>query len=44
VILEVNSQRPSYRGDQIERIIHRDALALLGLDDFRAKLKHRRSA
>ena len=43
-LVDVKIDRFSLPAEQIERLIHRDALALLGLADFRAKLNDRRSA
>jgi uncharacterized protein len=43
-LVDVKLDRFSLPGEEIERLIHRDALALLGLADFRAKLDDRRSA
>ncbi|HEX6961596.1 MAG TPA: amidohydrolase family protein, partial [Lacipirellula sp.] len=43
-LTEVKLDRFSLPAEPIERLIHRDALELLGLDDFRASSNDRRSA
>jgi predicted TIM-barrel fold metal-dependent hydrolase len=43
-LVDVKIDRFSLPAEQIEQLIHRDALALLGLADFRKKLDDRRSA
>lgn len=43
-LAEVRIDRFSLPAEQIERLIHRDALALLGLSDFRSQPHDRRSA
>ncbi|RIK87900.1 MAG: amidohydrolase [Planctomycetota bacterium] len=43
-LADVRMDRFSLPAEQIERLIHRDALALLGLSDFRASLSDRRTA
>jgi hypothetical protein len=40
----VKIDRFALPGDEIEELIHRDALALLGLADFHATLDDRRTA
>jgi predicted TIM-barrel fold metal-dependent hydrolase len=43
-LAEVKIDRFSLPAEQIEQLIHRDALALLGLSDFRTRANNRRSA
>lgn len=43
-LVDIRIDRFSLPGEQIERLIHRDALALLGLSDFRNQSHDRRNA
>jgi hypothetical protein len=43
-LVDVKIDRFSLPSEQIEQVIHRDALALLGLADFRTRLNDRRRA
>jgi predicted TIM-barrel fold metal-dependent hydrolase len=43
-LVDVKIDRFTLPSDQIEQLIHRDALALLGLSDFRNQLNDRRTA